>query len=123
MDMNSGRRDFLRLGAGLGAAVALGGDGRTAGGLVAGELASVGAKPIESVRVGFVGVGVKGSEHVANLLRIDGVELRAVCDIREDACASARRMAAVLGSRREPAAYTRGERDFERMCAAEGLDL
>src|SRR4051794_33666656 len=110
MDTKNRRRDFLRLGAGLGAAAALGGT------------VSGGAKPIETVRVGFVGVGVKGSEHVANLLRIDGVELVAVCDIREEACAAARRRAAELG-RREPTAYTRGERDFERLCAAEDLDL
>lgn len=122
MGTKSGRRDFLRLGAGLGAAAAMGGPGRAAGESVAGEPAAGGARPIETVRVGFVGVGVKGSEHVANLLRIDGVELKAVCDIREEACASARRLAAAMG-KREPAAYTRGERDFERMCQAEDLDL
>src|SRR3954464_883852 len=121
MDTTSRRRDFLTLGAGLGAAVALGGAGRAAGGSAAGEPAG-GAKPIETVRVGFVGVGVKGSEHVNNLLRLDGVELKAVCDIREQACASARRLAEAMG-KREPTAYTRGERDFERMCAAEELDL
>ena len=59
---------------------------------------------------------------MANLLRIDGVELKAVCDIREEACAAARRQAEALG-KREPTAYTRGERDFERMCEAEDLDL
>ena len=59
---------------------------------------------------------------MSNLLRLDGVELKAVCDIREEACASARRQAAALG-KREPTAYTRGERDFERMCEAEDLDL
>jgi hypothetical protein len=122
MDTKSGRRDFLRLGAGLGAAAALGGASPPAGPSAAGEPAAGGAGPIETVRVGFVGVGVKGSEHVANLLRIDGVELVAVCDVREEACASARDRAAALG-RREPRAYTRGERDFERMCAAEDLDL
>src|SRR3954453_21935470 len=122
MDAKSGRRDFLRLGAGLGAAAALHGAGRPSGGSVAGDPASSGARPIETVRVGFVGVGVKGSEHVNNLLRIDGVELVAVCDVREEACASARRRAVELG-RREPTAYTRGERDFERMCEAEDLHL
>src|SRR4051794_5981169 len=122
MDTKNGRRDFLKLVAGAGAAATLGGTSRTAGGSVVGEPASGGARPIESVRVGFVGVGVKGSEHVTNLLRLAGVELKAVCDIREEACASARRLAAAMG-KREPTAYTRGERDFERMCEAEDLDL
>ena len=122
MDTKSGRRDFLRLGAGIGAAMSLGGARRTAGGSVAGEPAAGAGGPIESVRVGFVGVGVKGSEHVSNLLRLDGVELKAVCDIREEACVSARRQAEAMG-KRPPTAYTRGDRDFERMCEAEELDL
>ena len=41
------------------------------------------------MRVGFVGVGVKGSQHLRNLLHIEGVEIRAVCDIREEACRQA----------------------------------
>src|SRR5690348_11679106 len=111
MDTRNGRRDFLRRGAGLGATAALGGAVRRTAGSAAVESAAAPARPIETVRVGFVGVGVKGTEHFTNLLRIDGVELRAVCDIREEACASARRMAAAMG-KREPTAYTRGERDF-----------
>ncbi len=113
MDTTSRRRDFLRLGVGLGAAASLGGVGQAGPGSAAGQQAAA-AKPIETVRVGFVGVGLKGSEHVANLLRIAGVELVAVCDIREQACDAARRMARELG-KREPVTYTRGERDFERM--------
>ena len=59
---------------------------------------------------------------MSNLLRLDGVELKAVCDIREEACVKARRQAEAMG-KREPTAYTRGERDFERMCETEDLDL
>ncbi|MBX9584289.1 MAG: Gfo/Idh/MocA family oxidoreductase [Gemmataceae bacterium] len=80
------------------------------------------AKPADPVRVGFVGVGVKGTEHVTNLLSLEGVELRAVCDIREVACAQAQRLAEARGQKK-PTAYTRGERDFERMCQTEDLDL
>ena len=72
------------------------------------------AQPMDTVRVGFVGVGVKGSEHVANLLRIEGVELRAVCDIRDEACAAARREAVALG-KRPPTAYTRGDPSSDKM--------
>ena len=41
------------------------------------------AKAIDVVRVGFVGVGGMGSAHCRNLLGIEGVEIRAVCDIVE----------------------------------------
>ena len=71
MDTNPGRRDFLKLGAGLGAAATFTGAGLSARGSLesAAESASASPKPIDTVRVGFVGVGVKGSEHLANLLR------------------------------------------------------
>ncbi|MGE3819138.1 MAG: Gfo/Idh/MocA family protein [Isosphaeraceae bacterium] len=113
METRGDRREFLKLGAGLGAAVTMRGTG-----LLAGET----SKPLDTVRVGFVGVGVKGSAHVGNLLHMEGVELRAVCDVREIQCAEAQRQAERLG-KRPPTAYFRGERDFERLCAEEELDL
>ncbi len=80
------------------------------------------APPLDRVRVGFVGVGGMGSVHVENLLALEGVELRAVCDIRE---AHARRASetVVAAGQPAPALYTRGPRDFERMCAEAELDL
>ena len=78
--------------------------------------------PKKTVRVGFVGVGMKGSAHVGNLLRMEGVDLRAVCDIREIQCRKTQEQAKRLGHR-PPKIYARGERDFERMCAEEELDL
>jgi predicted dehydrogenase len=79
-------------------------------------------KPLEQVRVGFVGVGLQGSSHVENLLKIDGVEIRALCDISEWKVARAQEW--IEAARRpKPAAYTRGERDFERLCERDDLDL
>src|SRR5688500_15707356 len=37
--------------------------------------------PMERVRIGFVGVGHQRSSHVENFLRIDGVDIVAICDI------------------------------------------
>ena len=39
------------------------------------------APPLDVVRIGFVGVGHQGSSHVENFLKIDGVEIRAICDL------------------------------------------
>ncbi|MDH4044549.1 MAG: twin-arginine translocation signal domain-containing protein, partial [Gemmatimonadota bacterium] len=39
------------------------------------------APPLETVRIGFVGVGHQGSSHVENFLKIDGVAITAICDI------------------------------------------
>lgn len=80
------------------------------------------ADPIDVVRVGFVGVGLQGGAHVRNFLRIDGVEIVAIGDIRED---RAREVASWVEAdgRRPPSLYTRGDRDFVRMCEEEELDL
>ncbi len=80
------------------------------------------APPIETVRIGFVGVGLQGGGHVRNFLQIDGVEIVAICDI--DA-ARAQEVASWVGAdnRPVPALYTNGDRDYERMCDANELDL
>jgi hypothetical protein len=78
--------------------------------------------PIPLVRVGFVGCGLQGTEHIKNLLDIEGVELRAVCDIVPEKTERAQKLAKEAG-KVEPRAFTRGPRDFERLCAEEELDL
>jgi len=78
--------------------------------------------PMETVRIGFVGVGGQGGSHVKNFLAIEGVEIVALCDIDE---ARNREVASwvVADGRPEPRLYGRDERDFERMCEQEELDL
>lgn len=120
------RRDLLRAGA-------LAGCGAVTGSLIGcaeplrrglspgPEMPAVGPK-LERVRMGFVGVGGMGSAHVNNFLRIPGVEIRALCDIvpeKVDRNADA----VVKAGQPEPVKYTRGPRDFERMCQSEALDL
>ncbi|MFK8114673.1 MAG: Gfo/Idh/MocA family protein [Rubripirellula sp.] len=78
--------------------------------------------PIERVKVGFVGVGAKGSKHLQHLIHMEGVELRAVCDVLEGPCVWAQRLAEQLDLKK-PTAYTNGEQDFRRMCEEEELDL
>ena len=80
------------------------------------------APPMNVVRMGFVGVGLQGGAHVQNFLKIDGVEIKAICDI------DVPRMEEVIGwveadGRPRPAAYGRGETDFMRLCQTEKLDL
>lgn len=125
------RRDALRLGlVGLGAAALVGacqdeaaaGTSSAQGPTAPAPAEPFRAPPLSTVRVGFVGVGGMGSVHVQNLLEIDGVELTAVCDIRPEHAERARDQAVAKG-RAAPTLYTRGERDFERLCAEEELDL
>lgn len=78
--------------------------------------------PIDRVRIGFVGIGGMGSVHVENLLAIEGVELKAVCDIVPEKVARAQEKTVAAGQPK-PTGYARGPTDFERLCAEEELDL
>lgn len=125
------RRDLLKLGAaGLGIAAVGGVVGCRDDGVHRTPRRALGTAPDEPfrtppmdiVRMGFVGVGLQGGAHVQNFLKIDGVDIKAICDI------DVPRMEEVIGwvedaGRPRPAAYGRGETDFVRMCETEELDL
>ena len=122
MDSRIGRRDFLVRSAAVGAGAA-----------VTGRLASAAAQPsaaatlfrtapMEKVRMGFIGVGGQGSNHVRNFLRIDNVEVKAVCDIVQSKVARVQTWVQAAGQPK-PEGYSRGETDFKRMCDRDDLDL
>ncbi len=76
----------------------------------------------DKVRIGLIGVGARGSEHVRILLAIDNVELKAVCDIDAAKVVAAQKRARDAGAA-EPAGYSHGEHDFENLCRRDDLDL
>ena len=78
--------------------------------------------PLDKVRIGFIGVGNRGSSLLGNLLEIEGVEISAVCDIVSDRVKSAQRLVTAKG-RAEPAGYAQGETAFEELCRRDDLDL
>ena len=56
------------------------------------------------------------------MLKIEGLEIRAVCDIVEGRVARAQRLVEQAG-RPRPDGYSRSETDFKRMCDRDDLDL
>ena len=124
------RRDFLRIGvaAGLGSALgkAVPGGSCAASPPCAGSsgdtLLEFKVSPIDPVRIGFVGVGGMGSAHVQNFLKIEGVEIKAVCDIVEEKVARIQSWCEQAG-RPRPEGYSRGDWDFKRLCERDDLDL
>jgi hypothetical protein len=79
-------------------------------------------KAMDPVKIGFVGVGGMGTHHIKNLVRMAGVEIVALCDIREANAARASEIVQAAGQP-APSLYTRGETDFVRLCAEEAVDL
>ncbi len=80
------------------------------------------ADPIPFVRIGFVGCGNMGTNHIHSLCKIKGAEIRAVCDIDPKLAAGAADIIEKAGYQR-PRIYDRGPRDFERLCAEEKIDI
>ncbi|MEE9127760.1 MAG: Gfo/Idh/MocA family oxidoreductase [Planctomycetota bacterium] len=120
------RRQLLRYGAATGLGAALGALGGCGGGdrrqLGPAPMSLLATPPLQRVRVGVIGVGGMGTHHLRTLLKLRGVEVKAICDINEQHATRAVQLVEKAGQA-VPAAYTRGERDFERLCAEAELDL
>ena len=117
------RRDFLRSTSAAGLGLSLSGSsliGCRPGSKSVPALSAF--EPLERVRIGFVGVGLQGSSHIRNLLRIDGVDIKAVGDIVEWKVRRIQGWVEQAGQPR-PEGYFRGEWDFRRMCERDDLDL
>ena len=125
------RRDFLKIGAAAGLGLALNNKDLSALSEGVSSLSNNNgantriefkAPPINPVRIGFVGVGGMGSAHVRNFLKIDGVEVKAVCDIVEEKVARIQQWVVEAGQPK-PQGYSHNEWDFRRMCDRNDLDL
>lgn len=80
--MEANRREFLKGTAWMGAAAALAGCATsTVKTFGAGAMTSYADKPIKKVRVGVVGLGMRGPGAVHRLAAIPGVEVAALCDL------------------------------------------
>lgn len=76
----------------------------------------------KSLRIGFVGVGDRGSYHLDAALGIEGVVVPAVCDIKNAHLYRAKRWVEDSGQP-TPALYGKSDTDFVRMCEQEDLDV
>jgi glycosyl hydrolase family 109/GFO/IDH/MocA oxidoreductase family protein len=117
MSKNLDRRDFLHLSAaGLAAAAASAPPAEAQ--TPTNTLGSINGRP---VRLGFVGVGDRGSYHLDIASGIDGVEIPAICDINPHYLHRAARWITESG-KPPPKLYGSSRTDFEKMCAEEDLD-
>lgn len=129
--MNSNRRDFLKL------------SGLTGIGLASGELlqaqpdaiisnthlaagqqfnmSGYAAPKLETVRIGFVGLGNRGPGAVERMRHIEGVKIVALCDIRPEKANAAKK--SLEGSIHNPEVYTGSADAWKKMCERPDIDL
>jgi predicted dehydrogenase len=80
------------------------------------------AEPLKNVRVGFVGVGGRGTGLLRSLLRIEGVKVHAIGDINEANLARAQALVEAAGQPK-PEGYSHNATDWRRLVDRNDLDL
>jgi len=79
-------------------------------------------EPRDVVRIGIVGVGLRGTNVLEEFLAIDKVVINAVCDVVKEKCLRAAQMIEKAGQK-TPAIYSNGEQDFEQLSKRDDLDF
>jgi len=129
--MKSNRRNFLRLsglaGVGLAGANILKGNAAvlnvtdTTGKQDHFNMSGYAAPRIETVRIGFIGLGNRGPGAVKRMSKIDGVEIKALCDLRPEKANGAKKI--LEGTPHRPDVYTGGENEWKKVCERKDIDL
>ena len=78
-------------------------------------------EPMETVRVGFIGLGMRGPGAVERFTWLDGVEIKALCDLLPDRVASAQKL--LTGKGLPAAAEYSGEDGWKALCERDDIDL
>ncbi|WP_236973783.1 Gfo/Idh/MocA family protein [Membranihabitans maritimus] len=79
------------------------------------------APKMDKVRVGIIGLGQRGPGAVNRLSKIQGVEIKALCDIREDKALKAKER--LKDTNHNPDLYFGGAMEWKRICDRDDIDL
>lgn len=79
------------------------------------------APKLDTVRVGIIGLGNRGPAHVKTMKRIEGVEIKALCDVRPEKAEAAKKLLA--GTAHNPEIYTGGKEEWKKLCDRKDIDL
>jgi hypothetical protein len=80
------------------------------------------APKLDKVRVGYVGIGDRGSEAVERMTFIDGVEITALCDVRQSAVDGAQKILSNAGLPKAKE-FVGGDFTFKDLCNSGLVDL
>jgi hypothetical protein len=79
------------------------------------------APKIDNVRVGFIGVGNRGSAAVERISRLEGVSINGICDVRPEKAADAKARIKTPGH--QAALYTKNKDSWKQLCDRKDIDL
>jgi predicted dehydrogenase len=81
------------------------------------------AEPIETVHIGVVGLGMRGSEAVRRLVQIPGAEIVALCDLLPDRVESSQQFISKKGKPVPAGAYSGEQESWRGLCEQADVDL
>ncbi len=79
------------------------------------------APRIEKIRVGIVGIGSRGGGAVARLRHVDGLEIKALCDVRDERVAEG--LKRLEGTAHRPIIISGKPESWKELCARDDLDV
>src|SRR5690606_37293149 len=115
------RRDFFKTGAAATLTAAIAGKSASAA-PAAQTMADVPFERRDTVRVGIIGVGARGTSMIHDMLGIENLQITALCDNVKANAEKGRAMIEKAG-RPSPAMYTDGDLAFEKMCTRDDIDF
>ena len=85
------------------------------------NMCGYGAPKLEKVRVGLIGVGSRGSGALPRLRAIEGVEIKALCDLRPERIAAG--LKALERTNHKPVTYSGTAEAWKEVCGRDDIDL
>ena len=80
------------------------------------------APPMETVRVGFIGLGMRGPGAVERFAQIEGTDIKGLCDVEADRVEDCQKLLEKLG-RPRVAAYSGSTEAYKALCDRDDIDL
>ncbi len=81
------------------------------------------APKLEKVRIGFIGLCNRRPGAVMRNSKIDGVEIKALCDLRPEKANGAKQELLAATKAFNPDVYTGGENEWKKVCERNDIDL
>ena len=85
------------------------------------NMAGYRAAKISTIRIGIIGLGVRGPMHLNILKKIEGVEIKALCDKNPEKVKEAVKM--LENTDHKPLLFTEGEEEWKKLCQRSDIDL
>lgn len=79
------------------------------------------APALETVRIGFIGLGNRGPSAVVRMSKIEGVDIKGLCDLRPEKAEAAKQK--IANTPHKPDLYTANENVWKKLCERDDIDL